>query len=94
MTITYDVNEHGQKNLPGITHVNKTARIQTVNQQQDKLYSSYLEQLKKRTGHGVSLNTSFNRSNEPIAASVRDAVSIFFGSGLDALVIDQFIITK
>lgn len=94
MTITYDVNKEGRKTLPGITHVDGTARIQTVTPQQSALYSSYLHHLKKHTGHGVSLNTSFNRSDEPMASSVRDAVSIFFGSGLDALVIDQFLITK
>lgn len=94
MTITYDVNEYGKTQLPGTTHVDGTARIQTVSTKQSEIYANYLYQLKKITGHGVSLNTSFNRSHEPIASNVRDAVSIFFGSGLDALIIGQFILTK
>ena len=92
MTINYDVAEG--IDLPSITHVNNTARIQTVEADINPLYHHYLTELKNLTGHGVSINTSFNRNKEPIVNSPKDAISSFFGSGMDALVIGDFLIEK
>jgi carbamoyltransferase len=99
MTITYDVTPQGQCQLAGVTHVDNTARIQTVRNNLERenpetSYYRYLTQLKKLNGHGVSLNTSFNRSNEPIVECPRDAISCFYGSGIDSLIIGNYLITK
>jgi carbamoyltransferase len=94
MTVTYDVKPDKISKIPAVTHIDNTARIQTVNQQQNPLYYNLLQELKKKTGIGVVLNTSFNVDNEPIVSSPRDAVATFHGSGLDALVIGNFLLVK
>ena len=94
MTITYDVNEHGSEALPSITHVNKTARIQTVSCENNPLFYDYLSELKKLTGFGVSMNTSFNVKGEPMVYTPIDAIRTFYGSGLDHLVLGNFILSK
>ena len=80
--------------FPAITHVDGTARVQSVSFSDNPLYHDMLAHLKQLTGIGMCVNTSFNRSNEPIAGSPRDAVSIFYGSGLDALIIGPFLVVK
>jgi carbamoyltransferase len=92
MTVNVLVRE--PEKFPAITHVDGTARVQSVNGDQNPLYHQMLVHLKELTGSGMCVNTSFNRSNEPMAGSPRDAVSIFFGSGLDALVIGPFLLVK
>lgn len=94
MTITYDVRKEMQAVIPAVTHVDGTARIQTVNESQNALYYRLLKTLKEKTGHGVVLNTSFNLSHEPIVCTPRDAIASFYASGLDALVIGNFVIEK
>ncbi len=94
MTITYDANEFAQQNIPGVVHVDQTARIQTVNSSDNIRYYELLKNLKQINGHGVVLNTSFNLSHEPIVCSPRDALATFHSSGLDALIIGSFLIEK
>lgn len=92
MTINYDV--HNGDIIPSVNHVNNTARIQTVNQKQNPLFFEYLSSLKQHIGVGMSINTSFNRNQEPMIHSPIDAVSAFYGSGMDALVIGNFLVQK
>ena len=94
MTVIYAAKPSIQELLPGVIHVNNTARIQTVRQQQNSLFYEYLSELKKLTGHGVSLNTSFNVNHQPIVENPIQAISTFYGSGLDALVIGNYWIKK
>ena len=94
MTINYKAKVRVNELLPGVIHVNQTARIQTVNEQQNPLYYQYLKNLKQLIGHGVSLNTSFNVNHQPIVEHPIQAISTFYGSGLDALVIGDFLIEK
>jgi carbamoyltransferase len=60
----------------------------------NELLFELLEHYKKLTGTGVLLNTSFNRNSEPIVDSPFDALSSFFGSGLDALFIGRYLVLK
>jgi carbamoyltransferase len=92
MTINYEVK--GGQDMPGISHVNKTARIQTVNQDSNALYYDYLQKLKEKIGVGVSINTSFNRNQEPVIHSPIEAISAFYGSGIDTILIGNFLIQK
>ncbi len=94
MTITYNVKPEARKQLPAITHVDGTARIQTVTARQNERYYKLLQHLKRLNGHGVVLNTSFNRNNEPIVHSPIDAVSAFYGCGMDVLIIGNYMLVK
>jgi len=94
MTITYDVKEGLGAQIPAVTHVNNTARIQTVNSMQNKLYHELLLKLKTLNGHPLVVNTSFNTNNEPIVCSPFDALATFHRSGIDALIIGAFLIEK
>jgi len=92
MTVNYEVKDPAK--TPSITHVNNTARIQTVEQNENPLFYEYLRNLKKEIGVGMSINTSFNRNQEPMIHNPIEAVSAFYGSGMDALVIGNFILEK
>lgn len=94
MTINFNANEVAKDELPAIVHVDGTARIQTVNRHTSLMYYSLLQQVKELTGHGVLLNTSFNRSNEPMVYSPLDAVATFHATGLDALVLGDILLLK
>jgi carbamoyltransferase len=69
-------------------------RVQMVNGQAPPRFRKLLSAFASRTGLPVLVNTSFNGFHEPIVCSPRDAVRVFYGSGLDALVLGQFVITK
>jgi carbamoyltransferase len=92
MTINFEVKN--PESLPSSTHVDATARVQSVNAHQNPLFYQYLQALKNEIGVGISINTSFNRNNEPIVASVIDAISAYYGSGMDALVIGNYVLRK
>lgn len=80
--------------LPAITHVDGTARIQCVDRDQDPLYWSLLDEFEKLKKVPVVLNTSFNIMGEPIVYSPAQALRCFYGSGIDILVLGNFIIRK
>jgi carbamoyltransferase len=94
MTINYRAVETAKQAIPGVIHVDNTARIQTVSGKNNALYYDLLLHFKKSTGIGVLLNTSFNRNNEPMVCNPIEALSVFFGSGLDCLVMGDFVIRK
>ena len=94
MTITYDVTEAGEKLAPAITHTDKTARIQTVNSANQPLFHSLLKELQKKIDIPLKINTSFNTAGEPIVESPSQAIATFYRSGMDALIIGQFLIEK
>jgi carbamoyltransferase len=94
MNITFGTTSLAKEYTPGIVHADGTARIQTVDKKNQPLYHKLLTLLKERTGHPVVVNTSFNTNNEPIVFTPSDAVATFYRSGLDALVIGNFLVTK
>ncbi len=94
MNITFDVRENVKNLIPGVVHADGTARLQSVSNKNQPLYHSLLMELKKVTGHPVVVNTSFNTNNEPIVATPSDAIATFYRSGLDALVIGNFLLKK
>lgn len=89
-----NVRPHMRARLPAITHVDGTARVQTVGRERYPLYYSMIQAFGKLTGVPVVLNTSFNVQGEPIVESPRDALRCFFSTGLDALVLGSFVIRK
>ncbi len=80
--------------IPAITHVDYTARIQTVHKETNHRFYNLLCEFKKRTGCPVLVNTSFNVRGEPIVCSIEDAFNCFMGTNLDILVIEDFILMK
>ena len=94
MLFIFDVRPDKAGRIPAVRHVDGTARVQTINRTQHPLYYDLLRAFKRRTGVPVLVNTSFNVRGEPIVCTPRDAVSAFFASPLDALVIGSFLVTK
>lgn len=80
--------------LPAITHVDGSARIQTVDQKTHPRYHALLKAFEKITGCPVLINTSFNVRGEPIVASPEDAWRCFMRTDMDVLVMDRFVIEK
>lgn len=80
--------------IPAVTHVDGSARVQTVTVTDNEGVYSLLKAFKVQTGCSVLLNTSFNVMGEPIVCTPEDAIRTFLHSGLDILVINQYIVTK
>ena len=83
-----------QSVIPAVTHVDGSARLQTVNKDLHPRYYELIKKLGDRTGVPVVLNTSFNIQGEPVVESPQDAIRCFFSTGLDYLVIGNFLISK
>jgi carbamoyltransferase len=87
------VRSEWRERLPAVTHVDGTGRLQSVDRGSNALYHHLISQVKKRTGIGVVLNTSFNE-NEPIVDTPEQAVACFLRTDLDALVVGRYILNK
>jgi len=83
-----------QSLLPAITHVDGTARLQTVRRESNPLYYDMIAAFGRLSGVPVVLNTSFNIMGEPIVESPIQAIRCFFSTGLDMLVLGNYIIRK
>ncbi len=94
MLFIFDVNPEKAELIPAVRHVDGTARIQTINRQQNPAYYDLLKAFQQRTGVPVLVNTSFNTRGEPIVCTPRDAIECFWTSPLDALVIGPFLLEK
>ena len=80
--------------IPAITHVDYSARIQTVHKETNPKYYNLINEFKKLTNCPVLVNTSFNVRGEPIVCSIEDAFNCFMGTNLDILVLEDFILFK
>ena len=80
--------------LPAITHVDGSARLHTVSRDINPVFYDLLEKFGALTGTPVLLNTSFNIQGEPIVESPEDAIRCFFSTGLDALALGSYLVTK
>ena len=80
--------------IPAVTHVDYSARIQTVHNETNPKFYALLSEFKSRTGCSVLVNTSFNVRGEPIVCTPEDAYKCFMGTGLDALVLEDLILYK
>ena len=80
--------------IPAVTHLDYSARIQTVNKETNKKYYELIKKFKKKTNCPVIVNTSFNVRGEPIVNTPSDAFNCFMGTELDVLVIGNFYLDK
>ena len=94
MLLVADVHENRRKEIPAVTHVDGSARIQTIRSDQHPKYYALLKAFERRTGCGVIINTSFNVRGEPIVESPRDALNCFLHTQMDYLVLGNFLLRK
>jgi carbamoyltransferase len=94
MILTFDVVDEKRSVIPAVTHADNTARVQTVSQEANPRYWQLIKEFAALTGVPVIMNTSFNLRGEPIVCSPKDAVRTFYSSGLDFLVMGDFIVAK
>jgi len=80
--------------IPAVTHINGMSRIQIVNKNSNPSYYSLIENFYSKTSIPLLINTSLNLKGEPIANSPKDAYSIFKKSGLDILVLEDYVLEK
>ena len=80
--------------IPAVTHLDGSARIQTVNRKQNPLYYDVINEFYKKTGVPVLINTSFNRRGEPIVCTPQNALNCFLGTNIDNLAIGPFLLDK
>ena len=83
-----------RSSIPAVTHVDYSARIQTVHEETNPKYHKLLKKFKDITGCPILVNTSFNIRGEPIVCNVKDAFKCFMGTNLDILVCENFILRK
>ncbi|MDA1045057.1 MAG: hypothetical protein O3C57_07520, partial [Verrucomicrobia bacterium] len=83
-----------RSDLPAITHVDHSARIQTVTRETNKRFYDIIKAFEKRTGEGIVINTSFNVRGEPIVCTPEDAYRCFMRTEMDVLVLDSFVLSK
>jgi carbamoyltransferase len=94
MTMTFDVKPERAGEVPAITHVDGTARVQTVNQEATPLYHRLIAEFEKRTSTPMVLNTSMNVKGQPIIADPRTALALFYSTGLAGMAIGPYYLTK
>jgi carbamoyltransferase len=94
MTIILKVKKKYHRILGAVTHVDGTARVQTVSKETNRKYWDLIDSFGKFTGIPILLNTSFNNNSEPIVDSVTDSIVCFLTTGIDYLVIGDFLVKK
>jgi len=94
MLYVVPVKKDWQRRVPAINHADNTARPQLVYKETNPLYYQLISAFYKKTGVPLVLNTSFNLKGEPIVNSPADAYSTFIRSGIDVLVMGNFVVNK
>jgi carbamoyltransferase len=83
-----------RSDIPAVTHVDYSARIQTVSEDRNGRYYRLIREFKRQTGCSVIINTSFNIRGEPIVCTPEDALRCFLGSDMDVLVLENCVLHK
>ena len=94
MSEVYQIRPDKRSQIPSVVHVDGSGRLQTVTEQLNLLYYSLIEEFHTLTGVPVVINTSFNDNGEPIANSPRHAIDCTLNTGIDALIIGNYILRK
>jgi carbamoyltransferase len=85
---------HLRSDIPAITHLDFTARLQTVHSDTNPRYHKLIETFREKTGYGVIVNTSFNVRGEPIVCTPEDSYKCFMRTEMDYLVIGDYLFDK
>jgi carbamoyltransferase len=94
MITIVDVREECRSALPAITHVNGSARVQTVSAKDNPDFHSLLQAVAEKTGREMVLNTSFNVKAQPIVNTPREAIQTFLDTGIDYLFLENFRVSR
>ncbi|MDG6906107.1 MAG: hypothetical protein JRN20_10025 [Nitrososphaerota archaeon] len=94
MVMMYEGNDQARKQAPAVTHIDNTARIQTVRKDISPNYHNIISEFEKRTGVPIVMNTSFNLAGEPLINTPKEAVRSFYTSGIDTLILGNYMIQK
>jgi carbamoyltransferase len=94
MIMIVNVREQHRAALPAITHVNGTARVQTVSSKDNPDFHSLLKAVGKTTGREMVLNTSFNVKGQPMVNTPSEALKTFLGTGIQGLFLENYLVTK
>lgn len=89
-----EVVKQKRSDIPAVTHVDYSARIQTVSEERNPYYYNVINEFKKLTGCSVIVNTSFNVRGEPVVCTPQDAYRCFMRTEMDVLVLEDFILLK
>jgi carbamoyltransferase len=93
MLLVAQVHEH-KRQIPAVTHVDGSARIQSISREENALYYDLIAEFEKQTGVPVIINTSFNVRGEPIVCSPHDAYLCFMRTNMDYLVAGPYLLDK
>ena len=94
MVMIVDVRKEYRESLPAITHINGTARVQTVSGKDNPVFHKLLQAVGKKTGREMLLNTSFNVKGDPIVNTPDEALGTFLRTGIDYLYMENYFIKK
>ena len=94
MLLAAPVKEKFKNTIPSVTHIDGSARVQSVSKEKDPLVYNILNEFEKLSGVPVLLNTSFNDNGEPIVESPEDAINTFLKTNIDILVLENYVIEK
>ena len=94
MITAFTATEEAKALLPAVIHVDGTMRVQIVEEDTNPLFYELLREFEKKAGVSVLLNTSFNIKGEPIVCTPRDAIRTFYSTGLDALILGPYVLSK
>lgn len=94
MLLVFPVKNKWRDTLSAVTHVDGTARVQTVEEGDDADFYDLLKEVKRETGIGMVLNTSFNKRDEPMVETPDYAVQMFLDTPIDALVLNEHLLIK
>jgi len=83
-----------RSDIPAVTHVDHSARVQTINKSDHPRFHRLITRFKEKTGYGLLINTSFNVRGEPIVCSPEDAYLCFMRTEMDVLVLENIILYK
>lgn len=94
MTAAIRIKKKFKVKFPSCVHVDDTVRVQVVSKKDNLKYWKLLREIKKLTGYGIVINTSFNVQGEPVVCSPKDALRTFYSSGIDYLAISDYLVSK
>jgi carbamoyltransferase len=94
MILTFWANKAKAHEIPAVVHVDGSARVQSVERSTNPRYYDLIEEFGRLTGVPIVMNTSFNLKGDPIVCTPKNAIQTFYTSGLDDLVIGDFVVSK
>ncbi|HLC81251.1 MAG TPA: carbamoyltransferase [Candidatus Nanoarchaeia archaeon] len=94
MLMVYPIKKEWRKKIPAVTHVDGSGRLQTIRREINPLYYDLIKEFGKISGIPILINTSFNIRGEPIVCTPEDAYNCMMGTGIDCLVMDNYLIWR